>query len=48
MAAIIEITDWALPELEVFAHLTEAQLRNRGAGKGALYRGEPQGDYVRS
>ena len=29
MAAIIEITDWALPELEVFAHLTEAQLRNR-------------------
>ena len=29
MATIIEITDWALPELEVFAHLTEAQLRNR-------------------
>ena len=29
MAAIIEITDWDLPELEVFAHLTEAQLRNR-------------------
>ena len=29
MAHIIELTDLALPELDVFARLTEAQLRNR-------------------
>jgi tRNA G18 (ribose-2'-O)-methylase SpoU len=29
MATIIEITDLSLPELDVFARLTEAQLRNR-------------------
>ena len=29
MADIIEITDWKLPELELFADLTEVQLRNR-------------------
>ena len=29
MANIIEITDFAAPELDVFARLTEAQLRNR-------------------
>ena len=29
MADIIEITDFAAPELDVFARLTEAQLRNR-------------------
>lgn len=29
MVNIIEITDAAAPELDVFAHLTEAQLRNR-------------------
>ena len=29
MPNIIEITDFAQPELDVFARLTEAQLRNR-------------------
>lgn len=29
MPTIIEVTDFALPELDVFARLTEAQLRNR-------------------
>ena len=29
MAAIIEITDITAPELDLFARLTEAQLRNR-------------------
>ena len=29
MPNIIEITDFASPELDVFARLTEAQLRNR-------------------
>ena len=29
MATVIEVTDWSLPDLEVFARLTEAQLRNR-------------------
>ena len=29
MSQIIEITDLALPQLDVFARLTEAQLRNR-------------------
>ena len=29
MPHIIEITDLAQPELDVFARLTEAQLRNR-------------------
>lgn len=31
MATIIEITDFTAPELDVFARLTEAQLRNRRA-----------------
>lgn len=29
MATVIELTDWNLPELDVYARLTEAQLRNR-------------------
>lgn len=29
MANIIEITDWSAPELDAYARLTEAQLRNR-------------------
>ena len=29
MANIIEISDLSLPELDVYARLTEAQLRNR-------------------
>ena len=29
MADIIEITDWNAPELDVYARLTEAQLRSR-------------------
>ena len=29
MANIIEITDFSAPELDAFARLTEAQLRNR-------------------
>lgn len=29
MPNIIEITDFAQPELDIFARLTEAQLRNR-------------------
>ena len=29
MPEIIEMTDLAQPELDLFAHLTEAQLRNR-------------------
>ena len=29
MANIVEITDLAAPELDVFARLTEAQLRSR-------------------
>ena len=33
MANIIEITDFSAPELDVFARLTEAQLRNRSAPK---------------
>lgn len=45
MPKIVEVTDVTLPELDLFARLTEAQLRNpTGAGKGDLYRGKPQGD----
>ena len=43
MPHIIEITDLSAPELDVFARLTEAQLRSRRAPeKGPVHRGEPQ------
>ena len=29
MAHVIEITDWRAPELDLFARLTEGQLRSR-------------------
>lgn len=37
MAKIIEITDIRLPELDVYARLTEAQLRNRRAPEKGLF-----------
>ena len=37
MANIIEITDFSAPELDVFARLTEAQLRNRRHPENALF-----------
>ena len=38
MADIIEITDWKLPELELFADLTEVQLRNRLEPEKGIFR----------
>ena len=37
MPHIIEITDLSAPELDVFARLTEAQLRSRRAPERALF-----------
>lgn len=37
MPNIIEITDLSAPELDVFARLTEAQLRSRRAPERALF-----------
>ena len=42
MPHIIEITDLSAPELDVFARLTEAQLRSRRAPERALFIAEPQ------
>ena len=36
MSNIVEITDLAAPELDVFARLTEAQLRSRAEAEKAL------------
>lgn len=40
MPNIIEITDFASPELDVFARLTEAQLRNRRNPEKGLFLAE--------
>ena len=37
MKDFIEITDFHAPELDVFARLTEAQLRNKRAPEGVLH-----------
>lgn len=37
MPNIIEITDWTWPELDIFARLTEAQLRNRREQEKGLF-----------
>lgn len=37
MATIIEITDFTAPELDVYARLTEAQLRNRRAPEQGIF-----------
>ena len=37
MATVIEITDFAAPELDVYARLTEAQLRSRRNPENALF-----------
>ena len=37
MANIIEINDLAAPELELFAHLTEVQLRNRSDPEKGIF-----------
>ena len=45
MPNIIEITDFSAPELDVYARLTQAQLRNRlEPEKGVFICREPQGD----
>ena len=41
MLNIIEITDFAVPELDVYARLTEAQLLNRHCLKEGLFIAEP-------
>ena len=43
MPNIIQITDLAAPELDIYARLTQAQLRNRLEPEGGLYCGKPQG-----
>lgn len=43
MPNIIEITDFAAPELDVYARLREVQLLNRqDPEQGIFYCGEPQ------
>ncbi len=43
MPNIVEITDLSLPELDVYARLTQAQLRNRlEPEKGIFIAGKPQ------
>lgn len=43
MPKIVEVTDVTLPELDLFARLTEAQLRNRlEPEKGSLSRKAPR------
>ena len=37
MSHVIEITDFSAPELDVYARLTEAQLRNRFDPSNALF-----------
>ena len=37
MANIVEITDLAAPELDVFARLTEAQLRSRAEAEKGIF-----------
>ena len=49
MPNVIEITDFAAPELDVYARLTQAQLRSRlEPEKGTFYCRKPQGDCPRT
>ena len=49
MPNIVEITDLSAPELDVYARLTQAQLRNRlEPEKRHLYCRKPQGDRPRA
>ena len=49
MPHIIEVTDLAAPELDVYVRLTEAQLRNRlEPDKGVFHRRESQGHRHRT
>lgn len=48
MPNIIQITDLAAPELDIYARLTQAQLRNRlEPEKGSLLRKAPRSSPVR-
>ncbi len=44
MPNIIEITDFSAPELDVYARLTEAQLRNSLEPEKGVFIAETQGD----
>ena len=49
MPNIIEISDLSAPELDAYARLTEAQLRNRlEPDKGVFHRREAQGHRHRA
>lgn len=48
MPNVIEITDFAAPELDVYARLTQAQLRSRLEPEKAFYCRKPQGDCPRT
>ena len=47
MPNVIEITDFAAPELDVYARLTENQLLNRQEPENALFIAESQRELER-